>query len=419
MLSSPEPQSSVRPGVNDAPDPEINPIQDPLLSKNLGRWAQVYFSAPPAERDAAVRLLLRELQAAAASSTVSGQEPEGFVCPVCQGQNPPGQRFCGFCGFLLKSRHETGTDTESASAAHQSPASETTSNDLEHLRELSFSTIYGDDEPSTGNGLKYVALFVIVLAGVGLAVYLQWGAQVRAMLGIPQPPAAVATNAPAPAAPAPATASTPNVPPASQSAATTAPNANPAQAAGGQAPAPSVTDIDSSGKPVSAAANAPAATNSPNQTAPQAATPQNSEAAGNPANTAAQSITPVKAATPVEVKTAARTETVATTAAHSRPAPKAHAAPAVDNGSQELSVAEQYLDSSNGPRNPSAAAKWLWKAVAKQNPTALVLLSNLYLQGDGVPKSCDQARILLVAAAKKGAPNVGPQLRNLEQNGCN
>ncbi len=81
-------------------------------------------------------------------------------------------------------------------------------------------------------------------------------------------------------------------------------------------------------------------------------------------------------------------------------------------------MAEQYLDSSNGARNPAAAAQWLWKAVAKQNPTALVLLSNLYLEGDGVARSCDQARILLVAAAKKGAPNVTPQLRKLEQNGC-
>jgi TPR repeat protein len=64
------------------------------------------------------------------------------------------------------------------------------------------------------------------------------------------------------------------------------------------------------------------------------------------------------------------------------------------------------------------AARWLWKAVAKQNLTATLLLSDLYLRGDGVPKSCDQARLLLDAAARKGDTAAAERLRNLQAFGC-
>ena len=71
-----------------------------------------------------------------------------------------------------------------------------------------------------------------------------------------------------------------------------------------------------------------------------------------------------------------------------------------------------------GVRDSSEAAKLLWKAVRKQNATAAVLLSGLYLRGDGVPRSCDQARLLLIAAARRGAPQAAQPLRDLESQGC-
>jgi TPR repeat protein len=71
-----------------------------------------------------------------------------------------------------------------------------------------------------------------------------------------------------------------------------------------------------------------------------------------------------------------------------------------------------------GVRDSSEAAKLLWKAVGKQNATAALLLSGLYLHGDGVPRSCDQARLLLIAAARRGAPQAAQQLRDLESQGC-
>ncbi len=89
-----------------------------------------------------------------------------------------------------------------------------------------------------------------------------------------------------------------------------------------------------------------------------------------------------------------------------------------DSGNANLRLAQRYLDGSLSPRNSSEAAKFLWQAVRKENTTAAVLLSDLYARGDGVPKSCDQARLLLVAAAKHGAPQAAEQLRALEVRGC-
>ena len=76
------------------------------------------------------------------------------------------------------------------------------------------------------------------------------------------------------------------------------------------------------------------------------------------------------------------------------------------------------LDDKGGTRDTAEAVKWLWKAVGKQNTGAVILLADLYLIGDGVPKSCDQARLLLVAAAKRGASDAAQKLRSLESNGC-
>ena len=90
-----------------------------------------------------------------------------------------------------------------------------------------------------------------------------------------------------------------------------------------------------------------------------------------------------------------------------------------ESGSEELALGKSYLNGSNGRTRDSAeAAKWLWKAVGKQNAEAEGLLSGLYLKGDGVPKNCDQARLLLDAAARKGVKGAGEQLTHLQAFGC-
>ena len=51
------------------------------------------------------------------------------------------------------------------------------------------------------------------------------------------------------------------------------------------------------------------------------------------------------------------------------------------------------------PSDAAAQAAWLWKATAKGNPDAPVKLADMYIKGDGVPRSCDQAVVLLKTAA--------------------
>ena len=91
--------------------------------------------------------------------------------------------------------------------------------------------------------------------------------------------------------------------------------------------------------------------------------------------------------------------------------------PAV-SGLEELRRAQEYLEGKRVPRDSAAAADWLWRAVRKENSTATWLLADLYLQGDGVPKNCEQARLLLAAAASRGNPQAAEKLRELEWNGC-
>jgi hypothetical protein len=89
------------------------------------------------------------------------------------------------------------------------------------------------------------------------------------------------------------------------------------------------------------------------------------------------------------------------------------------HGAEELAIAESFLSGTQGKaRDSSEAAQWLWKAVGKENAAAALLLSDLYVTGDGVPRNCDQARLLLDAAASRGVPGAGERIRDLPNLGC-
>jgi len=60
----------------------------------------------------------------------------------------------------------------------------------------------------------------------------------------------------------------------------------------------------------------------------------------------------------------------------------------------------------------------LWAAVQQGNSRAEVALADLYLRGDGVPKNCDQARVLLIAAAQKHNAEAVKRLQQLNEQGC-
>src|SRR5271170_6462558 len=95
----------------EAPSPaDLNPLTNPLLERNLGRWAKVYFSNPPAKRNQAVNNLLEEImQESGTTRDIERGRPyfprdpgyKGGVCGACQRQNPPGHKFCSRCGEVL------------------------------------------------------------------------------------------------------------------------------------------------------------------------------------------------------------------------------------------------------------------------------------------------------------------------------
>jgi hypothetical protein len=60
----------------------------------------------------------------------------------------------------------------------------------------------------------------------------------------------------------------------------------------------------------------------------------------------------------------------------------------------------------------------LWIAVENGDSAAEVSLANRYASGEGVAKNCDQARILLQAAAKRGSSAAAKRLTELPAAGC-
>jgi hypothetical protein len=100
----------------------------------------------------------------------------------------------------------------------------------------------------------------------------------------------------------------------------------------------------------------------------------------------------------------------------------AQRAPGISNPSQTRdSNKGQQANSFN--RLPSSmhrsdTAQELWSKIGAGDVTAEVALAQLYLAGDGVRRSCEQARVLLKAASKSGNTDAAKQLHNLKQRGC-
>lgn len=77
--------------------------------------------------------------------------------------------------------------------------------------------------------------------------------------------------------------------------------------------------------------------------------------------------------------------------------------PTATPGAEELSRA-------NSAGSPETAAKWLWASTSKGNLDAPVRLADMYAQGRGVPKDCEQATVLLRSSARRGNPRASARL---------
>ena len=101
-------------------------------------------------------------------------------------------------------------------------------------------------------------------------------------------------------------------------------------------------------------------------------------------------------------------------------APKTQVVPTAQNepetprltgpGAREMMRAEQA-------RTAAARSEWLWKATAKGNPDAPLQLADLYVAGEGVPRSCEQAMVLLKTAALANNARACDRLASMYANG--
>src|SRR5438309_4916543 len=402
--------------TDELPNPDLNPLLNPTLGRNLGRWAEVYFTSPPEKREEAVGELLRELKenpAAAAteaefahddlslkeavaalearafnrSSEVFTTTTSGVQCAECGHRHPAAQRFCGMCGAPLATDELDPQDyghQPAVAVARREPdpvyhtsifgldtsapvtqPSFSNGADINWLREKNLA---GGSEGSSGFRKLIPAL--LAMAAIGILIYAQ-----------SRPPST-------PPRPTAATTATPKVENAPQShPSQEAPPATPASQAASSAPAP---------VPANPAANATSVAENPTPAAP----------------ITKQTTAPEKPAVP-EAAPKSAPEAYAASATTPKPATADASA-----GAEDFALATEYLNGKRGPRDSAEAAKFLWKAVGKENPSAILLLSDMYLVGDGVPKSCDQARLLLNAAVRKSVPHAAQKLRNLQTAGC-
>jgi len=406
---TPEPETEL-------PNPELNPLMNPTLGRHLGRWAQVYFTSPPEKREEAVGELLRELQGQPAGlqdtprpeqdqPVITQSQPvetirivEAVVaespvqqCSACGHVHTSPQRFCGMCGASLEPEPKsietpstargrepilTHTELASFSPAHESiPDADDSFSDIRWLREKSLS-----GESGSSWRPRYAPAIIAVVA-IGILFY----AQTRPQRG-PTPQ----TQQSAKSAPG-----TPQSAPAQSSTETPAPALPPANA-------PVKTTDHSSERAAASPASAPLMPDT-KATHPVPAVPAGN---GRPEAAARQT---AGDATPSGATKTSRPLAAPTSAA---PVPNAL------SGAAELAMAEDFLNGRTHPRNSEEAAKYLWRAVGKENPSAILLLSDMYRVGDGVPKSCDQARLLLSAASRKGVPQAADKLRDLLRSGC-
>ena len=377
------------------PDPELNPLLNPLLAAHMGRWAEVYFTSPPEKREQAVAELIRELENSSPQypAPVEGirdeREKDGDLaeareaaratelvrsCSRCGYRNSAEQKFCGMCGVPLEVVPKADvlqvTEAVPAESRWSEPEPPFDRNSGENAIEPAFSSPAADrshevedstwspperDFPSFGIEPKPVPYRYRLYVGVVLAillvalVYMAWRGT-TAISGTSGPQAIPSKVIP------------------------------PAPAASAQQPR-----------------TTPSASSQSNPLAPAAPSKRQAETTRRKNETA-------------DAQPAAR---IVTKAASSSPVVPEQ------SGAEELATAEKYLNGAPGvARDSREAAQWLWKAVGKGNGAATMALSDLYLRGDGVPKSCDQAHLLLDAAARKGARAAGERLRNLQAFGC-
>src|SRR5437762_8594061 len=160
------------------PKSDLNPLINPVLGRNLGRWAQVYFTSPPEKREEAVGELLRELESEVPGGQPAMARPETQekvqsqphvaipqqLCPVCQRSNQIGQRFCGYCAQPLtpEAERDSRHNAEESNQTDASAMSAAGEDELQWLRDKSLSSFEPSQAPAR-RGFRYFVVGVFIL----------------------------------------------------------------------------------------------------------------------------------------------------------------------------------------------------------------------------------------------------------------
>jgi hypothetical protein len=173
---------------------------------------------------------------------------------------------------------------------------------------------------------------------------------------------------------------------------------------------------------------------SPNAASPSAVSPSEASPAPSPDVTKSKSAAkipsegqikkpqppPTTTEPPAQEKAASATkEDTNTPAAQTRISsnpPPTEALP--EAGQAEYSEAMRILGGSEANSRLPDAVRLLWVAVEKGNSSAEVTLAGLYNQGRGVKKNCEQTRVLLSAAARKGNALAQKNLQQFIRESC-
>jgi hypothetical protein len=332
------------------PEPELNPVLNPLLAAHMGRWAEVYFTTLPEKRGQAVSQLLRELQSGSFSEPASlrvidDEKSEKQVETEEALDAPPQVAGTVPISAARWSEPEPSLDghlPQYAIGESRPAAVRGGRDDLEAAWVLPGRSLphldaeYGAEsdvkpQPVPSRYRIYVSVTLAILILLAFLLYMAWRG----------------------------TKSNPRVAGTQSTLSTTAQEANPPDS-------------------------------------------------------------PVQSRNKITATSRERRPAGALAASRAVTTAKSHSVIGVEqSGVDEFVTAQRYLKGTPGTTPDSReAARWLWKAVSKKSPAAMIALSDLYLRGDGVPKSCDQARLLLDAAARKGVTAAAERLRHLQAFGC-
>ncbi len=360
---------------------DLNPLVNPLLGKYLGRWAEAFYTAPPQHREQAVLALLHVLEAEEAGGVAPKPVPPQIPIGICRcGQeNSLWRPYCANCGAALGRENErAGVTAEVLPVAVETAPLEDPVPDLPPRTEL----LLADHAAEVGRGDEETPV-----------------SEVR-----PHVTEAALTEAASEAAIDSDAVPTLQVQPL-------------------HVPTLLVPTATNRWWPIGvvvlllALAAIPAylhwqsrSPESPHKTAGAASQSSAQVVATTPPPARAQPATlpEEKELPPRKVASSARRAVV-----QASPQPIAPKPLDTKPGAAELIQAQQLL-AEPSQANSAQAATLLWQSVKQENVGALMTLADLYQRGDGVQKSCMQARVLLTAASRRGSVPATQKLRTLD-----